>query len=152
MGTVLQVGYSMFSKIIVVFGAAMSLMALIILVPKWYLQSNYKLLLVLGLPSLIIFVASVISLIRYRLTIDDLFLELRDIRTKRIYFASIRNVRIDEDEVILISDDIKLRVSSSISNRQQVIEEIFSRIRKFPNIQIDGDAKLIEKYFGKKNE
>ena len=148
----LQVGYSIFSRIIIIFGFIMLFIAFIVLVPKWYLQANYKLLLVIGLPNLIFLVILPISLIRYRLTVDESFVELKDYRTRRIYFTSIRNVRIDEDELILKSDDIKLRVSSGISNREQVIEEICSKIRKFPNIQIDGDVKLIEKYFGKKHE
>ena len=114
MGTVLQVGHSMFSKIIIIFGFIMFLIAMIILVPEWYLQSNYKLLLVLGLPNLIFLVILPISLIRYRLTVDELFVELKDYRTRRIYFTSIKNVRIDEDEVLLKYDDNKLRISSSI--------------------------------------
>ena len=96
MGTVIQVGHSMFSKIIIIFGFIMFLIAMIILVPEWYLQSNYKLLLVLGLPNLIFLVILPISLFRYRITIDDLFVEFRDIRTRRIYFTSIKSLRIDE--------------------------------------------------------
>ncbi len=142
----------MFSKILVVIGAVSLFMGLIILVPEWYLQANYKLLLVIGLPILVLFAASVISLIRYRLTIDDLIVELRDIRTRRIYFSDIKSLRIDEGSVILKSGDTSIEIGGSISNRKQVLDEIFSRVRKLPNIHIHGNQKEIEKYFGKKNE
>ena len=148
MGTVLQVGYSMFSKILVAFGAVMSLMALIILVPEWYLQSNYKLLLVLGLPNFIFLVILPISLFRYRITIDDLFVEFRDIRIRRINFSYIKSLRIDEGSIILKSEDTSIEIGGSTLNRKQVNEEIFSRVRKLPNIHIYGDKKEIEKYFG----
>ena len=148
MGTVLQVGYSMFSKILVAFGAVMSLMALIILVPEWYLQSNYKLLLVLGLPNFIFLVILPISLFRYRITIDDLFVEFRDIRIRRINFSDIKSLRIDEGSIILKSEDTIIEIGGSTLNRKQVNEEIFSRVRKLPNIHIYGDKKEIEKYFG----
>ena len=148
MGTVLQVGHSMFSKIIIIFGFIMFLIAMIILVPEWYLQSNYKLLLVLGLPNLIFLVILPISLIRYRITIDDLFVEFRDIRTRRIYFADIKSLRLDEGSVILKSENTSIEIGGSTSNRKQVNEEIFSRVRKLPNVHIHGDKKEIEKYFG----
>ncbi len=106
----------MFSKILVVIGAVSLFMGLIILVPEWYLQANYKLLLVIGLPILVLFAASVISLIRYRLTIDNLFIELRDIRTRRIYFLDIKSLRIDEGSVILKSGDTSIEIGGSISN------------------------------------
>ena len=127
-------------------------MGLIIVVPEWYFQSNYKLLLVLGLPSLMFFVGSVISLIRYRITIDDLFVEFRDIRTRSIYFTSIKSLRIDEGSIILKSEDTSIEIGGSTSNRKQVNEEIFSKVRKLPNVHIHGDKKEIEKYFGGREE
>ena len=150
-GTNFQVGYSKFSKIFIIFMACFYLMGLIIVVPEWYFQSNYKLLLVLGLPLFIMFVFSVISLIRYRLEIADSFVEITDIRIRRIYFAEIRSIEIHEDWALLKSDDTEIKISTSISNRKQVLDEIISRVRKLPNVRIDGEQKVIEKYFwGKK--
>ena len=151
-GTNFQVGYSNFSKIFIILMACFYVMGLIILVPEWYLQANYKLLLVIGLPILVLFAASVISLIRYRLIIDDLFVELRDIRTRRIHFSDIKSLRIDEGSIILKSEDTSIEIGGSTSNRKQVNEEIFSRVRKLPNVHIHGDKKEIEKYFGGREE
>lgn len=152
MGTVLQVGHSMFSKIIIIFGIIMFFIAFIVSVPNWYLQANYKLLLVIGLPNLIFLVILPISLIRYRITIDDLFVEFRDIRTRRIYFSDIKSLRLDEGSVILKSENTSIEIGGSTSNRKQVLDEIISRIRKLPNVRIEGDKKEIEKYFGGREE
>lgn len=144
-----QVGYSKFSKVFIILVFSMLLIGLIIVVPEWYSESDYGGLLVYGLPLLIFIVIAVISLIRYQLEIADSYVELTDIRTRRIYFAAIRSIEIHEDWALLKSDDIEIKVSTSISNRKQVLDEIISRVRNLPTVRIDGEEKVIEKYFGK---
>ena len=98
------------------------------------------------------FSALVISLIRYQLSIDDLFVEFRDIRIRRINFSDIKSLRIDEGSIILKSEETSIEIGGSTSNRKQVNKEIFSRVRKLPNVHIHGDTKEIEKYFGGREE
>ena len=152
MGTNFQVGYSKLSKIICISGAVFFLASLIYVVSEWNLESDFRRLIVVGPASLIFFIYFVLSFFRYQLTITELYVELRDIRTRKIDFSNIKSASVYDDHVNLKSDHTRILVSSSISNRKQVLEEIYSRINKRPDIHISGDKKVIEKYFGIREE
>lgn len=108
-------------------------------------------LVVFGLLGFVTIVFVVISLLRFRVTITDHFVEIRDTRCQRMYYYQVKGIRLSGDGSYLSSDSESIKILNPPFRQTQVINAIVLRIKDISGLKVEGDKKMIKKYFGDKS-
>ena len=91
-------------------------------------------------------VLGVVSAFRYRVTVGDTFLEVRDIRTKRVAYGEVTSVELHLHSLKLRSSKGSVRIGSEIEEREELYEVIAKKLNPYDVGQIKGMDALRDRY------
>lgn len=116
-----------------------------------YIQTDrlYHLIVVV-LPLFLFCIIGLWHTYKFKLIVTNKLIESKGLfKSKILYFDTIQQVYLYENEMILKGGRVKIRVTSDLQHQKETISYLISILKNHTGVKVSGDKKIVDAIFGK---